>query len=65
MMKEEGSSLASIETTARGGWFNIVKVDQRSGTYLIPAYKSGYHMRTTSVTYAGEPLNITMEVEKR
>jgi hypothetical protein len=56
-----GPGLLEMETTNVGGWCNIVKDSQRNGKYFIIAL-NGLRMAMQSVTYAGEPLQITIEV---
>jgi hypothetical protein len=52
-------------TTNIGGWFNIKADGQKSGKYFLFASKQGYKSTFTSVDYAGEALEVTIELEKR
>ena len=60
-----GLALPAIETTNCGGWFNMAKGFQVRGTYFIFVFKAGYQTVVKSVTYGDEPLQLTIEVEKR
>jgi hypothetical protein len=59
-----GMPLFSIETANISGWFNLAQDNQRNGKYLIMAYKSGYRLGFASVTFHGEPLQVTVEMAK-
>jgi hypothetical protein len=60
-----GPSLPKIKTTNIGEWFNIVKGTQRTGTYFIIAYKTGYRIGMQTVVYTGEPLHLAIALMKR
>jgi hypothetical protein len=53
------------ETTSTGGWLNIKKDGQKNGKYFLFARKQGYRSAFTSVDYAGDDLEVTIELEKR
>jgi hypothetical protein len=57
-----GLGSLEMETSNIGGWCNISKDSQRNGRYFIIAQKNGHGMAMKSVTYAGEPLQTTIEV---
>jgi hypothetical protein len=59
-----GPSLPSLKKTNVGGWFNIKKNSQSTGTYRIIAFKLGYGMATQTVNYEGVPLKETIELGK-
>ena len=59
-----GLGMPRFETANIGGWFNIPDEDQRQGTYIIMVYKRGYRMGFTTAKFQGEPLKITIELEK-
>jgi hypothetical protein len=60
-----GPSFPALERSNVGGWFNIVKHFQLRGIYLVMAFKSGYKMAIKTITYAGEPLQETIEMNPR
>ena len=60
-----GLGMPRFETANIGGWFNIPDEDQRQGTYIIMVYKRGYRIGFTTAKFQGEPLKITIELEKR
>ncbi len=60
-----GLGMPRFETANIGGWFNIADENQRQGTYVIMAYKRGYRIGFTTAKFQGEPLKITIELEKR
>jgi uncharacterized protein YlbG (UPF0298 family) len=60
-----GLGMPRFETANIGGWFNIPDENQRQGTYMIMVYKRGYRIGFTTAKFQGEPLKITIELEKR
>jgi hypothetical protein len=60
-----GPGMPRFETANSGGWFNIPDENQRQGTYIIIVYKRGYRIGFASAKFEGEPLKITIELEKR
>ena len=60
-----GLGVFKIMKTNIGGWWNITKKSQRNGTYFIVVLKNGYRPVLQSVTYAGEPLQETIEARSR
>jgi hypothetical protein len=60
-----GFTLPVIKTTNTGGWFNIAKTRQPEGTYFMIIYKSGYAMAVESITYTGDPIELTVEIAEQ
>ncbi len=58
-----GLTLPSIQTTNSGGWFNIPKASQPEGKYFIIIYKNGHGITYEAITYTGEPLQLTIELD--
>jgi hypothetical protein len=48
-----------------GGWFNIPKRLQRDGNYVAVIRKKGYLKAIETSIYKGEPLKITVELNKK
>ena len=59
-----GPSLPVLKKTNVGGWWNIPKDSQRNGRYLIIVL-NGLRLVIKSVTYEGEPLEVTIEAGSR
>jgi hypothetical protein len=59
-----GPSSPSLKKTNIGGWFNIAENAQTTGTYLIIAFKLGYHINVEFVNYEDEPLQPTLEMTR-
>ncbi|MBW1853360.1 MAG: hypothetical protein JRJ00_01560 [Deltaproteobacteria bacterium] len=59
-----GRSLPELKKTNVGGWFNIEKKSQAEGIYLVVVLKLGYRMAFQSVVCAGEPRQVTIEINK-
>jgi hypothetical protein len=59
-----GPSFPSLIKTNIGGWFNIAENAQTTGTYLIMAFKLGYHINVEFVNYEGKPLQSMLEMTR-
>jgi len=59
-----GPTLPIVEKTNEYGWFNIVENSHPSGIYLVMAFKLGYPVSFQLVNYTGEPLDVTIEMNK-
>ena len=59
-----GPSFPSLIKTTIGGWFNIAENVQATGTYLIMAFKLGYHIDVEFVKYEGKPLQPMLEMTR-
>jgi hypothetical protein len=60
-----GPGMPIIETTNIGGWFNIQDKNQRQGTYVVIAYKTGYRTGFRTATYQGKAVKTTIELKKK
>jgi len=59
-----GPSFPVLEQTNVGGWFNIEESSHFPGIYLVMAFKLGYLVAFEIVNYTGEPLEVTIEMNK-
>jgi hypothetical protein len=48
-----------------GGWFNIVEDSQPMGSYMLVVSKPGHQAVQESLSYEGEPMQVTVEISKK